>query len=75
MARRIGATGVRVPGDPALLSAVPKPPKRTAGEPRITPEAAAQALYGLLAAAAAAPVGHTAPARRVRFTRPRRRNW
>ncbi|WP_320780551.1 hypothetical protein [Streptomyces sp. CRN 30] len=61
MARRIGATGVRVLGDPALLSAVPKPPATGAPAPRIAPEVAAQALYGALAAAAAAPVRSTAP--------------
>ncbi|WAZ21687.1 hypothetical protein STRCI_002878 [Streptomyces cinnabarinus] len=61
MAGRIGAMGVRVLGDPALLSAVPKPADRTAAEPRMSPEVAAQALYGALAAAAAAPVGNAAP--------------
>jgi len=61
MARRIGTMGVRVLGDPALLSAVPKPATRTPAEPRIAPEVAAQALYGALAAAAAAPIRNTAP--------------
>jgi hypothetical protein len=58
----ISALGVRVLGDPALLSAVPErtPP---AAEPRIAPETAAQALYGTLAAAASAPVRHSAPAK------------
>jgi hypothetical protein len=58
MARRIGAMGVRVLGDPALLSAVPKPgfTPTAVPEPRIAPEVAAQALYGALAAAAAAPI-------------------
>ncbi|MGW3910079.1 hypothetical protein ACWEBX_00920 [Streptomyces sp. NPDC005070] len=63
MAERIGATGVRVLGDQALLSAPPSPsspppspssplgPAR--GTPRIDPEAAAQALYGALAVVAA----------------------
>ncbi|MFE6172156.1 hypothetical protein [Streptomyces sp. NPDC056464] len=63
MAERIGVTGVRVLGDMRLLSAVPKPGTRTEAEPLIAPEAAAQALYGALAAAAAAPVRHTAPAK------------
>ncbi|MFF1298707.1 MULTISPECIES: hypothetical protein [unclassified Streptomyces] len=61
MARRIGTMGVRVLGDPALLSAVPKPTTQTPAEPRIAPEVAAQALYGALAAAAAAPIRNTAP--------------
>ncbi|MDT9700026.1 hypothetical protein [Streptomyces sp. P17] len=61
MALRIGAMGVRVLGDPGILSAVPKPPTRTDAEPRMAPEVAAQALYGALAAAAAAPVRNTAP--------------
>jgi hypothetical protein len=61
MARRIGTMGVRVLGDPALLSAVPKPAAQTPAEPRIAPEVAAQALYGALAAAAAAPIRNTAP--------------
>ncbi|MFE9442737.1 hypothetical protein ACFYO2_27950 [Streptomyces sp. NPDC006602] len=63
MAERIGGMGVRVLGDPALLFAVPKPAGVTSGKPLIAPEVAAQALYGALAAAAAAPVGHTAPAK------------
>jgi len=62
MAGRIGATGVRVLGDTALLSAVPKAAdEELSGQPRIAPEVAAQALYGALAAAAAAPVRNTAP--------------
>ncbi|CCK30079.1 hypothetical protein BN159_5700 [Streptomyces davaonensis JCM 4913] len=61
MAGRIGTMGVRVLGDPALLSAVPKPAARTEAEPRMAPEVAAQALYGALAAAAAAPVGSAVP--------------
>lgn len=61
MAQRIGAMGVRVLGDPGVLSAVPKPVTRTEAEPRIAPEVAAHALYGALAAAAAAPVRNTAP--------------
>ena len=60
MAERIGGTGVRILGDMSLLSAVSKPATRTDVEPRIAPEVAAQALYGALAAAAAAPVRHTA---------------
>jgi hypothetical protein len=62
---RIGTLGVRVIGDPALLCAVAKPVTRTAsaGPPRLSTEAAAQALYGALAAAAAAPVRHTAAAK------------
>ncbi|WP_376730501.1 hypothetical protein [Streptomyces broussonetiae] len=57
MAERIAATGVRVVGDAALLSAVPKgsdgrEPARAA---RLSPQAAAQALYGALAAVAATP--------------------
>ncbi|MFJ6831785.1 hypothetical protein [Streptomyces sp. NPDC091209] len=57
MAGRIGALGVRVIGDPALLSAVPSPARSGTAPavPRIDPEAAAQALYGALAAAAAEP--------------------
>ncbi len=62
-AERIGATGVRVIGDLALLSAVPRQPDTPAdAEPRIAPEVAAQALYGALAAAAAAPVRSSVPA-------------
>ncbi|MFJ7963688.1 hypothetical protein [Streptomyces sp. NPDC096324] len=61
MAERIGATGVRVLGDPAPLSAVPPSsplgPARTT--PRIDPEAAAQALYGALAVVAAESVRAT----------------
>lgn len=61
MAGRIGSTGVRVIGDPALLSAVPEP----AGPPgpreaRLAPEVAAQALYGALAAVVAASGGASA---------------
>ncbi|MFD3618216.1 hypothetical protein ACFWWT_23830 [Streptomyces sp. NPDC058676] len=63
MAERINRMGVRVLGDPALLSAVPEPAGEAPAEPLIAPEVAAQALYGVLAAAAAAPVGHTAPAK------------
>jgi hypothetical protein len=61
MAQRIGTMGVRVLGDPDLLSVVPKPATQTAAAPRISPETAAQALYGALAAAAAAPIRNTAP--------------
>ncbi|MEU2777965.1 hypothetical protein ABZ646_35040 [Streptomyces sp. NPDC007162] len=63
MVARIDAMGVRVVGDPALLSAVPEQPKPATGEARIAPEVAAHALYGALAAAAAAPVRHTAEAK------------
>ncbi|MFK0151856.1 hypothetical protein ACIQVK_07200 [Streptomyces sp. NPDC090493] len=66
MVERIGAMGVRVVGDPALLSALPAIPAQPgppAAEARIAPEVAAQALYGALAAAAAAPVRHTAEAK------------
>jgi hypothetical protein len=52
MAARITRTGVRVIGDPALLSARPQPAAVAAEEPRIAPEVAAQALYGALAAVA-----------------------
>ncbi|MFF5142102.1 hypothetical protein ACFY6U_20615 [Streptomyces sp. NPDC013157] len=66
MVERIGAMGVRVVGDPALLyalPAIPAQPGPPAAEARIAPEVAAQALYGALAAAAAAPVRHTAEAK------------
>lgn len=63
MAGRIGGMGVRILGDPALLSVVPQPAKVLPGEPLIAPEVAAQALYGALAAVAAAPVRHSAPAK------------
>ncbi|MFF7470097.1 hypothetical protein [Streptomyces sp. NPDC008092] len=66
MVERIGAMGVRVVGDPALLHAlpaIPAQPGAPAAEARIAPEVAAQALYGALAAAAAAPVRHTAEAK------------
>ncbi|MFE5037772.1 hypothetical protein [Streptomyces sp. NPDC056683] len=66
MVERIAASGVRVVGDPALLSALPAVPAQPgppAAEARIAPEVAAQALYGALAAAAAAPVRHTAEAK------------
>jgi hypothetical protein len=48
MTGRIEATGVRVIGDPGLLSAVPELVPRSVEEPRIAPEVAAQALYGAL---------------------------
>ncbi|WP_020116350.1 hypothetical protein [Streptomyces canus] len=59
MARNIADTGVRMVGDPGLLSAVPKAPA-PAGipAPRISPEVAAQALYGALASAAKARTVH-----------------
>ncbi|NEB05931.1 hypothetical protein [Streptomyces sp. SID13726] len=64
MARSIRDLGVRIIGDPALLSAVPEAPALDGiPAPRISPEAAAQALYGVLAAAAEAPVRHTSPAK------------
>ncbi|GHI07781.1 hypothetical protein AQI88_34185 [Streptomyces cellostaticus] len=66
-AERIGALGVRVIGAPALLSALPERPGQTTSEPRITPETAARALYGALAAAASTPLGQ-APARSVHQT-------
>ncbi|MER7969502.1 hypothetical protein [Streptomyces sp. NPDC096080] len=63
-AERVTGLGVRVLGDLSLLSAVPAgPPWEAPAEPRVAPEVAAQALYGVLAAVAAAPVGHTAGAR------------
>ncbi|MDH6570389.1 hypothetical protein M2160_005410 [Streptomyces sp. SAI-117] len=64
MARNIADAGVRIVGDPDLLSVVPKAPV-PAGipAPRLSPEAAARALYGALAAAADAPVRHTSPAK------------
>ncbi|MFF4830435.1 hypothetical protein [Streptomyces sp. NPDC001315] len=56
MAGRIGSMGVRVLGDPGLLSLAPKPAGDSApAEARIAPEVAAQALYGALAAVAQAP--------------------
>ncbi|RPE43976.1 hypothetical protein EDD90_7197 [Streptomyces sp. Ag109_O5-1] len=63
---RIDTMGVRVIGDPALLCSLPAIPTQSgppAVEARIAPEVAAQALYGALAAAAAAPVRHTAEAK------------
>jgi hypothetical protein len=55
MAGRIAAMGVRIIGEPALLSVVP-PSEGAKGEPaRIDPEVAAHALYGALAVAAEAP--------------------
>ncbi|MFG2471002.1 hypothetical protein ACGFXB_36865 [Streptomyces canus] len=64
MVRRIGDLGVRVIGDPGLLSAVPKAPALDGiPAPRISPEVAARALYGALAAAAESPVRHTSPAK------------
>jgi hypothetical protein len=67
MMDHIARMGVRVLGDPALLSAVPEPTAEgqaeASQEPRIAPEVAAQALYGALAAAAAAPLRHTSAAK------------
>ncbi|MET7480709.1 hypothetical protein ABZT17_41155 [Streptomyces sp. NPDC005648] len=70
MAGNIARTGVRIVGDLSLLSAAPQAVEPLPEEPRIAPEVAAQALYGALAAAAAAPVRHTTPAkaRRVHQT-------
>ncbi|MFE2043392.1 hypothetical protein ACFXAZ_21195 [Streptomyces sp. NPDC059477] len=65
MTGKIADAGVRIIGDPAILSAVPdRAPAAEPGEPvpataRIAPEVAAQALYGALAAAACAPVRHS----------------
>ncbi|MET9785574.1 hypothetical protein [Streptomyces canus] len=64
MAGRIGDLGVRVIGEPGLLSAVPEAPAPDGiPVPRISPEAAARALYGALAAAAESPVRHASPAK------------
>ncbi|MDH6450133.1 MULTISPECIES: hypothetical protein [unclassified Streptomyces] len=63
-ARHIGELGVRVVGDPGLLSAVPEAPALDGiPAPRISPEVAAQALYGALAAAAEVPGRHSSPAK------------
>ncbi|MGW7823984.1 hypothetical protein ACWGLF_39140 [Streptomyces puniciscabiei] len=51
-AERIAALGVRVLGDPALLSAVPEQPESASDEPLLASEVAARALYGALAVAA-----------------------
>jgi len=68
MAERIATMGVRVIGDPALLSVVPAVESEEPAPPvRIDPEVAAQALYGALAVAAAAPP-RKAPARTVHQT-------
>ncbi|WP_433918737.1 hypothetical protein [Streptomyces canus] len=64
MVRRIADLGVRVIGDPGLLSAVPRTPALDGiPAPRISPEVAARALYGALAAAAESPLRHTSPAK------------
>ncbi|MFD4623495.1 hypothetical protein [Streptomyces sp. NPDC058475] len=62
MAERIGTMGVRVLGDPALLSAVPSAAQDgpAPAAARIDPEVAAHALYGALAVAAEAPLEHPA---------------
>ncbi|WP_341829318.1 hypothetical protein [Streptomyces cyanogenus] len=74
-AERIAAPGLRVLGDPALLSAVPErpaqaevPDQQGPAEPRIVPEAAARALYGAPAAAASAtpaPRVHRTPSKEL----------
>ncbi|GAA2247994.1 hypothetical protein GCM10010415_02830 [Streptomyces atrovirens] len=51
-AARIGSLGVRVLGDPESLSRVPASGGR-ADEPRLAPEVAAQALFGMLTTVAA----------------------
>lgn len=53
VAERIRTPGVRVIGDPAPLPAVPERPLTAVPEPRISPEAAARAPHGALAAASA----------------------
>lgn len=64
MVRRIADLGVRVIGDPELLSTVPRTPALDGiPAPRISPEVAARALYGALAAAAESPVRHSSPAK------------
>ncbi|MGW1756885.1 hypothetical protein [Streptomyces mirabilis] len=69
MAGRIAAMGVRVLGDPALLSVVPSVASaEETGPPRIDPEVAAHALYGALAVAAATPAYPPAPVRSVHQT-------
>ncbi|MFK0018145.1 hypothetical protein [Streptomyces sp. NPDC090798] len=69
MAERIAAMGVRVLGDPALLSVVPSVASaEETGSPRIDPEVAAHALYGALAVAAATPARPPAPGRSVHQT-------
>ncbi|MEV5876233.1 hypothetical protein AB0L75_18765 [Streptomyces sp. NPDC052101] len=63
-AARIAALGVRLLGDPALLSAVPEQPAPAPAsgqvETRIAPEIAARALCGALAAVIAGPGGGAA---------------
>jgi hypothetical protein len=69
MAERIAAMGVRVLGDPALLSVVPSVVSaEETGPPRIDPEVAAHALYGALAVAAATPAYPPEPVRSVHQT-------
>ncbi|MFJ2826772.1 hypothetical protein ACIPC1_04060 [Streptomyces sp. NPDC087263] len=67
MAERIGSMGVRVLGDPALLSVLPAAESAEPVPVRIDAEVAAQALYGALAAAATVPARRT-PARTVHQT-------
>ncbi|QUW85104.1 hypothetical protein SMIR_25480 [Streptomyces mirabilis] len=69
MAERIATMGVRVLGDPALLSVVPSVVSAEGtGPPRIDPEVAAHALYGALAVAAATPAYPPEPVRSVHQT-------
>ncbi|GHD42655.1 hypothetical protein GCM10010317_014330 [Streptomyces mirabilis] len=69
MAGRIAAMGVRVLGDPALLSVVPSVASaEETASPRIDPEVAAHALYGALAVAAATPAYPPASVRSVHQT-------
>ncbi|MGW1497629.1 hypothetical protein ACWCQW_03390 [Streptomyces mirabilis] len=69
MAGRIDGMGVRVLGDPALLSVVPSVASaEETGPPRIDPEVAAHALYGALAVAAATPAYPPATVRSVHQT-------
>jgi hypothetical protein len=57
IAERIGELGVRVVGDPGLLHKVPSAagPEHEPSAPQIAPEAAAQALFGVLSAQAGQP--------------------
>jgi hypothetical protein len=57
IAERIGELGVRVVGDPGLLHKVPSAagPEHEPSAPQLAPEAAAQALFGVLSAQACQP--------------------